>query len=78
MEIDYFDINDRQLKKFDIIDIHQSVNGQSEFVVYDVENLDIRYYYDTSVQYEYDPNELLAEDKYQGTTTFEIIGNLLD
>lgn len=76
MEIDYFDINDRQLKKFDIIDIHQSVNGQSEFVVYDVENLDIRYYYDTGVQYEYDPNELLAEDKYLGTTTFEIIGNL--
>lgn len=62
----------------DIIDIHQSVNGQSKFVVYDVENLDIRYYYDTSIQYEYDPNELLTEDKYLGTTTFEIIGNLLD
>lgn len=60
----------------DIIDIHQTVNGQSQFVVMNVDTLDIRYLYDTRRKYEYDKEDLLSPSKITGETEFEIIGTI--
>jgi hypothetical protein len=61
------------LKNGDIIDIHQTVNGQNEFVVMNLEPLDIRYNYDRLRDYEYDMLGLLG---VQSDSCFSIIGNI--
>ncbi len=67
------DKNDRTLKKGDVFDIHQTVNGQSEFFVASLEPLDIRYNYDRSRKYEYNAEDLFKPCKYSGEVDFEII-----
>lgn len=67
------DINGVVLKNGDIIDIHQTVNGQNEFVVINTNPLDVRYNHDRLREYEYDMNDLLSISDGEG---FEIIGNI--
>ena len=67
------DENGVTLKNGDIIDIHQTVNGENEFVVMNLTPLDIRYNYDRLREYEYDKEDLLAITLGEG---FEIIGNI--
>lgn len=71
-----FDINDRELKSGDIIDLHQTVNGQNLFVVLTIEPLDIRYAYDVTLKYEYNKEEMLAPSKFTGEVEWEIVNNL--
>lgn len=71
-----FDINKRKLKNGDVIDLHQTVNGQKLFVVFKVEPLDIRYAHDVTRKYEYDKEEMLAPSKYTGEVEWEIVNNL--
>ena len=71
----YRDLNDVELKSGDIIDIHQTVNGQNLFLVKSVEPLDIEYFELPGKKYEYDKVELLAVCKYEGIATFEIVGH---
>jgi hypothetical protein len=70
------DINGKELSNGDIIDIHQTVNGQNLFVILDVATLDIRYHNDIDREYEYDKRELLGSDRFTGEPDFEIIGNI--
>jgi hypothetical protein len=73
-----FDKNGRQLKNNDIIDLHQTVNGQCLFTVLDVNELDIRYYHDLFRKYEYDSEELFKGHPFNGEVEFEIVGTLAD
>jgi uncharacterized phage protein (TIGR01671 family) len=69
------DTNEKELYEGDIIDVHQTVNGQSKFLIKSIlPKLDIRYCFDTDRKYEYDPYELLDFGKWE--TEIEIIGNL--
>lgn len=72
----YKDINDIALKDCDIIDLHQTVNGQSLFVVLDVAKLDIRYLHDLSRKYEYDEVSLLEESHLTFDVEWEILCNI--
>lgn len=65
-----------QLNNGDIINIHQTVNGENLFVVLDVYNLDIRYARNLAYKYQYDMVELLSPSKLNGYIYFEIVGNL--
>lgn len=67
-----FDMNDVLLRDGDIIDLHQTVNGENLFVVLNVQNLDIRYKSDFR-KYEYDAHQLLNNKPYE--SEWEIIGN---
>jgi hypothetical protein len=73
----YKDINNKELKVGDIIDIHQTVNGQNLFVVANLKPLDIRYEYDRNRKYEYDKISLLETDMY-GIVNWEIVGTTDD
>lgn len=66
------------LKDGDIIDIHQTVNGQKLFIVLDAENLDIRYHHDLDYKYQYDKESLLAPCRFGGHVEWEIVGNIFD
>ena len=70
----YEDQDGKQLTNGDIIDIDQSVNGQSEFIVLNTNPLDIRYRFDINYKYEYDESELLIG--MCGEPGFTIIGNV--
>lgn len=70
------DTNDKELKNGDIINLHQTVNGQHLFVVLNVDILDIRYSYDLTRKYEYDKAELLAPSKFNGLVEWEIVDNI--
>lgn len=72
-----FDKNGKQLKDNDIIDLHQTVNGQNLFTVLDVNELDVRYYHDLR-KYEYDKEELFRSCPFRGEVDFEIVGKLSD
>jgi hypothetical protein len=67
-----FDVNDKLVSPGDVIDIHQTVNGQNLFVIACLEPLDIRYHYDMSREYEYDKNDLLKPCRYSGEVEFSI------
>lgn len=72
------DKNEKEIIDGSIIDIHQTVNGRSEFIVLTVDPLDIRYAFDIMYKYEYDKEELVGVtdmEKY-GETDVEIIGNI--
>jgi hypothetical protein len=71
-----FDLNERQLKNGDVIDLHQTVNGQNLFVVFTLEPLDIRYAHDLTRKYEYDKFEMLAPSKFLGYVEWEIVNNI--
>ena len=70
----YEDQDGKQLTNGDIIDIDQSVNGQSEFIVLNTNPLDIRYRFDINYKYEYDESELLIG--MYDEPGFTIIGNV--
>jgi len=70
------DKNDKEIVPGDVIDIHQTVNGQNKFVVLSISPLDVRYAYYITRTYEYDMNELLAPSRFTGETDFEIVGNI--
>ena len=70
------DMNDKKLNNGDIINIHQTINGQNEFIILNINPLDIRYKYDINHKYEYDKEDLLKPDKFTGESTYEIIGNI--
>lgn len=76
MENKIKDINERILSDGDIIDIHQTVNGESKFIVMSLTPLDIRYHYDISRVYEYDMMDLISPSFLTGEVDFEIIGNI--
>lgn len=59
-----------------IIDIHQTVNGQSRFFVLTINPLDIRYGHDINRKYEYNKRELIAPCRFTGDIDYEIIGNI--
>ena len=69
------DINNKELKDGDIINIHQTVNGENLFIVLNClkDELDIRYGFDISRKYEYDKTDLLTND-----VDWEIIANIND
>ena len=72
------DLIDKELKNGDIIDLHQTVNGQNIFIVLDVETLDIRYIHDFNYKYQYSAIDMLKPCQFRGDTEWEIIGNIYD
>jgi hypothetical protein len=70
------DINGKLLGNGDIIDLHQTVNGQNLFVVVNTEPLEIRYEHNLFRHYEYDKEEMLAPSRFTGEVDWEIIGNI--
>ena len=72
----YLDRNQDELKKGDIINLHQTVNGQNMFVVLNTEPLDIRYAHDLQRIYEYDKEEMLSPSRFTGEVDWEIVNNL--
>lgn len=68
------DLNGNELNDGDVIDIHQTVNGQNLFIVVSVfPTLDIRYGFDIMRKYEYDKQSLLSPCCYSGEVGWEII-----
>ena len=72
----FIDKNDIEVKDNDVIDLHQTVNGQNLFVVKTVNPLDIRYHNDIDRKYEYDKVSLLNPSF--GETSFEIVDKWKD
>lgn len=70
------DKNDNQLENGDIIDIHQTVNGQNLFLVLNISPLDIRYAHDLNHKYEYDMADLLSCSNLTGEVDYEIVSNI--
>ena len=70
------DKNGQPITPGSIIDIHQTVNGQSRFVVLEVDSLDVRYAHDLLRKYEYDVGELLDLDVLLSDKEIEIVGNI--
>lgn len=72
------DKNDKEVKNGDIIDLHQTVNGQNLFVVMSLEPLDIRYAHDLNCKYQYDQDEIFRPCKYSGTVEYEMVANIYE
>jgi len=72
----FLDRNQKEVKKGDIINLHQTVNGQNMFVVLNLNPLDIRYSHDLLREYEYDKIEMLTPSRFTGETEWEIITNI--
>lgn len=72
------DKNEVQITNNDIIDLHQTINGQNLFVVLDIDTLDIRYHHDLNRKYEYDREELFRACPFSGEVEFEVVGKLAD
>lgn len=69
------DKNGKDIYEGDILDIGQTVNGQSKFVIMDtIGRYDVRYAHDLSLRYEYDVYDLL--DCFNEEKDAEIIGNI--
>ena len=67
------DKNEVDIYTKDIFDVHQTINGQSKFVIMEcIGGFDVRYLHDLTRKYEYDVNELL------GIEELEVIGNVSD
>ena len=71
------DINGIELKVGDIIELFQTVNGESKFVINSIDPIDISYECDTNRKYEYDMNSLLAPSYYTGEVKWEIVGSII-
>ena len=71
----YYDINRKKVKTGDVIDIHQTVNGQNKFFIFCAFPLDIRYFNDITRKYEYDKEDLLSIDDVT-EEGFEIVDSL--
>lgn len=72
----YIDKNGKELKEGDIINLHQTVNGQHIFVVLEISPLDIRYGHNLTYLYQYDKDELLKVDPVTCEVEWEIIDNI--
>lgn len=72
----YRDINDKELQIGDIIDIHQTVDGQNLFVIAYLSPLDIRYHYDMTRRYQYDQKALLEPCRHSGEVEYEVVGHV--
>lgn len=70
------DCNDHEVVDGDIIDLHQTVNGQNLFVIASVDNLDVRYHHDMTRRYEYDAKSLLSKDGWLCEVEYEVIGHV--
>jgi len=70
------DKNEKEVKNGDIINLHQTVNGQNLFIVLNVSPLDIRYAHDLNYKYQYDKEDLFKPCQFTGETEFEIINNI--
>lgn len=68
------DLNNKELSKGDIIDIHQTVNGNNLFVLMELNPLMVVYNNDLKRTYEYDVEELLELNQYE--KTIEVVGNI--
>ncbi len=73
---DMVDKNNKELKNGDIINIHQTVNGEDIFIVVDIKALDIRYGCDLYYKYQYSVSDLLSPNRFNGDVEWEIVGNL--
>jgi hypothetical protein len=71
-----FDKNGNELQNGDVINIHQTVNGENIFVMLDVKELDLRYGFEISYKYQYSEIDLLAPNHFNGNIEWEIIGSL--
>jgi hypothetical protein len=67
------DKNGTLLKTGDVFDINQTVNGQSEFFVFNIDTLDIRYNFDHRRKYEYSVQQLFEPCRFTGEVDFVII-----
>lgn len=72
------DKNNKELNIGDIIDLHQTVNGENLFVVFNLEPLDIRYAFDLNYKYQYCLKELFEPCRYSGEVDFEVVGNIFN
>lgn len=72
----YKDKNNIQLKSGDIINLHQTVNGENIFVMLDLKELDLRYGFEISYSYQYDVDGLLSQQEFGISSEWEIIGNV--
>lgn len=70
------DVNDKELQVGDIIDLHQTVDGQNLFVIASLSPLDVRYHYDMTRRYQYDQKALLAPCRHSGEVEYEIVGHV--
>jgi len=61
-----------ELNNGDIINIHQTVNGENLFVVFNTLSKDVRYAHNLSKKYEYDIDELLSIEE------IEVMGNIYE
>lgn len=57
----------------DVIELHQTVNGHSEFYIKSLQHIDVRYNYDRNRIYEYDMVDLLSPSHLTGETEYEIL-----
>jgi len=71
----FYDKNNVLLKNGDVIDLHQTVNGHSLFIVLDIKNFDVRYKLDFR-KYEYDVQSLLESGLFGAE--WEIIDNFFN
>jgi hypothetical protein len=72
----YKDTNEKELTKGDIVNLHQTVNGQNLFVAMNLNPLTMVYAHDLLREYEYGHHEMLSPSKFTGETDWEIVNNI--
>lgn len=72
----FIDKAGKQVSNGDVINIHQTVNGENLFVMLDLDELDLRYAFDVSYKYQYSVIDLLSPNHLNGGVEWEIIGSL--
>lgn len=72
----YLDKNGVELKSGDVINLHQTVNGENLFIILDAILLDIRYGFDITYKYQYDVVDLLSPNGINFSVEWEIVGNI--
>ncbi len=81
---DIYDCNNVAIQNGDIIDIHQTVNGENLFIILNMDDrndIDARYARAPWLKYEYNVRELLDDTvtaEFTISTEIEIVGNIKD